>query len=134
MEYLDELILLQLRLKVLVLREVHVDGHVDHLDIGVAKAGICGLVSYFSNDHIENGEEWGSRYTIEHDRRALRDLAHIPRLLLELAHSRLLGCLTLIDQPGGDLNGDFVYGWTVLLLEDNLRSCRPSMSPKFSTT
>jgi hypothetical protein len=40
MEDLDVLVILQLRHGVLVLGKAHVNGHVDHAHVGVAKAGV----------------------------------------------------------------------------------------------
>lgn len=64
----------------------------------------------------------GKSLTIEHDGRRLGDLAHVARLLPELADSCLLGRLAVVDQAGGDLDDDLVYGGPVLLLQNKLRS------------
>jgi hypothetical protein len=40
-EDLDELAVLELRLRVLVRRQAHVDADMDHLQVGVAEPGVC---------------------------------------------------------------------------------------------
>lgn len=40
-EALDKLVVLELRLRVLVLQEGHVDADVDHVEVCVAEAGVC---------------------------------------------------------------------------------------------
>jgi hypothetical protein len=73
---------------------------------------------------LEPREWWknGGGQTIEHDRCSLARLADIARLFLQFADSTLLGCLALVDQAGGDLDADRLYGRAVLFLEDDLRS------------
>lgn len=96
-EDLDELVVLELRLGVLVLRKGHVDGDVDHAQVGVAEAGV-----------------------VEHDGRRLRDDADVARLLAQLADGGLLGRLAGVDEPRGDLERDAVDGRAVLPLQDNV--------------
>lgn len=57
--------------------------------------------------------------TIEHDGRSFSDFAHVARFLFELPDSGLFCRLPFIDEAGGDLDHNLVYGWPVLLLQDN---------------
>ena len=64
----------------------------------------------------------GQPLTVPHHRRALRDLAYVARLLLELPDGSLFGCFPFVDEARGHLDHDLVGWGAVLLLEDDLRS------------
>lgn len=61
---------------------------------------------------------------IIHDRRNLRHLTHISRLLTQFAHSSFFGRLASIDKAGGDFDRDLVNRWAVLLLKDDFLAGR----------
>jgi hypothetical protein len=60
--------------------------------------------------------------TVEHDRRALCDFAHIAGLLSQLTNRRFLCRLACVDESRWDLDGDLVDRGAVLFLEDDLRA------------
>ena len=57
---------------------------------------------------LKGGWDKKPRRTVEHDGRDLKNLAHIARLLFELAHRRLLGRLARVDEAGRHLDRDLV--------------------------
>ena len=58
-EDLDELVLFQLGLEVLVLGKAHVDGNMDHSEIGVAESGICIFLVPGNGVHVSRGVSSG---------------------------------------------------------------------------
>lgn len=58
--------------------------------------------------------------TIKHDRRHLVHSTNIPRLLPQLAHSRLPNALALVDEAGRQLDGDLVQRRAELPLQQDL--------------
>ncbi|KAF1739193.1 Nudix hydrolase 14, chloroplastic [Beauveria bassiana] len=94
---LDELVVLELGLRVLVLGRGDVDGDVHHAQVGVAEARV-----------------------VEHDGRRLGDDADVARLLAQLAQGGLLGRLAGVDEARGDLERHAVNGRAVLALQHNV--------------
>jgi hypothetical protein len=96
-EDLDELVVLEVGLGVLILGQGHVNGDVDHAEVGVAEARV-----------------------VEHDGGGEIGRADVARLLAQLANSGFLRRLAGIDEARGHLDADHVDGGAVLALDDEL--------------
>lgn len=49
------------------------------------------------------------------------DSPNVPGLLPELSHCSLVGSLSLVYQPSGELNRDLARRWTELPLQEDVR-------------
>lgn len=97
---LNKLALLQLRLQVFILGQVHINADVHHLQIRVAKPRV-----------------------VKHHGRRLSGHADVACLLAEFADGAFFGCFALIDQTGWDFDCHGVDGRAVLFLEDEFGAC-----------
>lgn len=95
-ERLDELIILERRLRVLIFWKREIDSDMDHAQVGIAEPGICEHVRVSGAEKQTNAENRHDQtlstersHTVEHDGAdaevSLDDFAHVARLFFQLS-------------------------------------------------